>query len=129
MLKISLETIKHKDHRYATVGDYWENKSGERYIKASEMKNRDYELLVFIHEVIEQHLCIKHGISEKSITTFDIAFEERRKKGLVSMSAEPGDDINAPYHKEHVFANNIERLVAFVLGVNWDAYNDKVMSL
>jgi hypothetical protein len=40
----------------------------------------------------------------------------------------PGDDPRAPYHKQHVFAENIERLLAAELGVDWSAYDKEVSS-
>ena len=128
MLNISIKTIPHKKHRYETVGDYFD-KDGKTHILVSDMNNEDYELLVAIHEILEQHLCKKRGIKEKDITKFDIAFEKRRAAGKEPEDAEPGDHPNAPYRKEHFFATNIERTVALELGVNWAAYDDKVMSL
>ena len=35
----------------------------------------------------------------------------------------------APYRKWHSFAEKIERMLAFVLKVNWKKYSDEVMSL
>jgi hypothetical protein len=41
----------------------------------------------------------QRGIPEEGITEFDIKFEQNKHQGLVS--GEPGDNINAPYRKEH----------------------------
>ena len=129
-LHIYIDTIPHAEQRYPTVGDYWETtlRAGTktREVRISEMGNADYEFLVSIHEQIEQHLCEKRGVTEASITSFDMEFEAKRTPESLD---EPGDDLKAPYHKEHVFATWIERLVAQELGVNWDTYNDKVNSL
>jgi hypothetical protein len=36
---------------------------------------------------------------------------------------DPGDDPAAPYHREHVIANALERVVAILLFVKWSTYN------
>jgi hypothetical protein len=54
-----------------------------------------------------------------------MAYEAKRKPGDTS---EPGDDAKAPYHREHVFATKIERLLAVELGVNWRDYDREVSS-
>lgn len=129
-LHIYIDTIPHAEQRYPTVGDYWHPKlSGgteTTQVRVSDMGNTDYEFLVAIHELVELHLCKKRGISVEAIDKFDIAFEASRKPESFD---EPGDDLSAPYHKEHVFATWIERLVAQEMGVNWDTYNEVVNSL
>jgi hypothetical protein len=125
MKRINIETIPIEEMRYDTVGDYYEE-SGIRQFRIADMKNEDYEFLVLIHEMIEEHLTRKRGISEESITAFDVEFEKNRKEGNID---EPGHDINAPYHKEHVFAECIERLIAQELGVDWKKYDDTVNTL
>lgn len=120
------QTIPHDSHRYETVGDYFETHDHQRMILVSEMDNEDYEFLVMIHEMIEQHLCKKRGIPEELITAFDTDFESRRTLGCED---EPGDDPGAPYRKEHFFATSIERLIAAEIGVDWKKYDEKVNSL
>jgi hypothetical protein len=114
MLHIYIDTVPHSTQRYPTVGDYFDVQTpGMRVpvtnVRISDMQDEDCEFLVAIHELIEQHLCKKRGISEESITAFDM--------------------IRAPYNKEHVFATSIEKLVAAELGVDWDEYDKTVNSL
>jgi hypothetical protein len=90
------------------------------------MGNEDYAFLVGLHEQIEQHLCLKRGITEESISAFDIAYEANRPEGDES---EPGDHPDSPYRKEHFFATNIERMIALELGVEFAEYSKAVMSL
>lgn len=131
-LHIYIDTISHRQHRYPTVGDYWwppVRRTGacERLeVRVSEMGNEDYEFLVTIHELIEAHLTRKHGISEESITAFDIAYEANRYKGDDS---EPGDSPDAPYHNEHKAATSVEKYLARLLGVNWFEYEEAVSNL
>jgi hypothetical protein len=129
---IFIQTIPHERHRYETVGDYFYTKDNfilgeeDMQVRVSDMGNEDYEFLVAIHELIEAYLCRKRGIREEDITAFDIAFEKLRLEGNED---EPGDSPDAPYQKEHQFATKIERQLSDELGVNWDAYDEKVLSL
>ena len=45
------------------------------------------------------------------------------------MLDEPGDTLQAPYHKEHMFAEKIERSVADELGVDWKEYSELTAKL
>ena len=124
-MHINIHTIPHNTHRYETVGDYWDDEEGTN-IRVSDMGNEDYEFLVVIHELIEQYLCKKRGISEEDISKFDIKFEKNRPEGNED---EPGDDQKAPYRKEHFFATTIERLIAGELGVDWKEYDKAIFNL
>ncbi len=126
MQPITIQTIPHVNHRYPTVGDYYEGANGALNIVVSDMQNENYEFLVALHELIESHLCKQRSITEFAITEFDIAFEEQRPAGNTD---EPGDSPRAPYQKEHQFATKIEQQVAAELGVDWDAYDKVVINL
>lgn len=118
MLKIEIKTIPDKEQRYDTVGDYWK-KGDTDEIRISEIGNRQYEFFVAIHEMVEQFLCENKGITDEEITKFDIDYENKRKPGDAS---EPGEDIYAPYHKEHMFAEKIEKMMADECGIDWEKY-------
>ena len=120
-MNITIKTIPHDAHRYETVGDYWFDDNGNIEIRVSDTKNWKYEALVALHELVEVLLCKDRGISEPDIKAFDEAFEAKRPAGDVD--SEPGDDPAAPYGKEHRFAENLERLFAAELGVNWATYD------
>lgn len=125
-MNIQIQTIKHKDQRYPTVGDWQFDKEGNLSITISSMKNWKYECLVGLHELIEVLLCKDRNITQKQVDRFDVQFEKKRKKGDVS---EPGDDKKAPYYFEHQFASMIERDMARQLKVDWNRYESKVNSL
>ena len=80
-MKIQLRTIPHTKQKYETCGNYWVDQNGVRQIRVSDMGNEDYAFLVGLHEQIEQHLCLKRGITEESISAFDIAYEANRPEG------------------------------------------------
>ncbi len=124
---MQIETISHDLQRYPTVGDYWLDGDGVEQIRVSEMMDWRYEVLVAIHEIIEMALTRQRGIAEERITEFDIKFEQNKAQGVVG--GEPGDNINAPYRKEHFFATNIERLFAAELDVDWFEYDRYVEAL
>jgi hypothetical protein len=130
MFPLQAKTIPHKDHRYPTVGDYWTDEKGVEQFRVSKMSNPDYEFLVLIHELVEDYLCQRRGISEpKQIKPFDEWFEKARELGMVYDDDEPGCHPNAPYMREHMFAMMIERLVGRELGVDWNKYAEEVESL
>lgn len=72
-----------------------------------------YEALVLIHELIEMFLTRHHGIKWEWIDAFDMAHPELD---------DPGADPRAPYHREHLAATRIEKLLALLLGVKWSEY-------
>lgn len=119
MLKIEMKSIKQSEQRYETLGDWWDDENGVTQIRVTNLVNSDSEFLVCLHELIEQYLCKKRGISEESVSDHDKIFEKERAEGKWNEYAEPGDDPRAPYRKEHFTAENIERLVAGELNINW----------
>jgi hypothetical protein len=122
MLKIRIETLPHKQHRYPMVGDYWDDPDGTLQVRVSEMGDPRYEFLVAFHELVEKELCRVRGITEQEVTRFDLAFEDGIGKGLRDPDAEPGDAPDAPYRREHRFATILEQMLAHEMGVDWDAY-------
>jgi hypothetical protein len=125
-MKIEIKTIPHEDQHYPTVGDWYWDGLGNLQIRVSDMKDWRYEALVAFHEMFEALACKRAGISEESVTAFDIEFENARKQGNED---EPGDCIRAPYYRQHQLATIVERQLAMELGVIWDDYSAKVMSL
>jgi hypothetical protein len=129
MLKIRIETIPHDRHRYPTVGDYWDDPDGTLQLRVTDLGDRRLELLIALHELIECELCRQRGIAEPDIMAFDVAFEKEIEAGRRDDDEEPGDDPRAPYHREHVYATNIERMLAYEMGVHWDDYGERLDEL
>jgi hypothetical protein len=131
--KIVIEVIPQASQRYETIGDYWWE-GDTLHIRVSDCGDPRYAACVALHEFVESTICQHRGIDEPQIMAFDKAFEASRKvttlpSGEVQfvegpdLDAEPGDDPAAPYGKEHRFAENLERLYAAELGVNWAQYD------
>jgi hypothetical protein len=149
MKSIGIRTIPHTQHRYPTVGD-WYNKlvpstntsmdlievsnflevvqkahPSMSFIAQTELAEK-YEFLVTYHEFIEMKLCQIRKVNQAVVDAFDMEYESKRVVGDVS---EPGDSKDAPYHLEHTFATAQEMVLAKVLGVDWEAYSNAVNSL
>lgn len=125
---LSIDTKPLAQMRYRTLGDYFQ-RDGRTIIEISDMGNEDYEFLISIHEQIEEYLTRKRGIPEPGIIAFDKMFEAERAAGKWKPEDEPGNDHRAPYRTEHRFAENIERILAAELGVDWAAYESFCASL
>ena len=126
-MNITIKTIPYREQRYETCGDYFLAPDGSTQFRVNEMGNADYEFLVSIHEQIEEHLTRRRGLKEPDIMAFDLAWEKEREEGKHGDDEEPGHDLRAPYHKEHVMAENIERMIALEMGVDWNAYGKAVI--
>lgn len=120
MLNIHISTIPDTEQRYDTVGDYQSKKDGSQLVTVSDMSDPRYEFLIALHEIVESYLCKQRGITDEAIDAFDMEFEAKRADD--DLTSEPGNQEDAPYHKEHVFATKIERLMADELGVSWEEY-------
>lgn len=123
-MKVTIETIPHYEQRYSTIGD-WQiiptsETDRELKIKVSDLGDWRLEFLVALHEMVEVALCMVNGVTEKEVDEFDMNYTK---------GGEPGDDINAPYHGEHVFAGCIERLMANEMGIDWSAYENAIAEL
>lgn len=123
-MNITITTVKHEDQRYDTAGDWHDGA-----ILVSEMGNEDYEFLVALHELVEMHLCKKHGVTQEQVDAFDLQFDEERKNRSHDPLDEPGNDGRAPYFHEHQLASIIEREMADKLGVDWNDYDDTVLKV
>lgn len=108
--------------RYNTCGDYY---AINKYITKIDIKrqlNEDYEFLIMIHELIEEHLTRKRGIKEEEIMKFDMEWENR-----IDKVDEPGNQDDCIYKKEHRFAENIERLICQELKIDWFEYEKNLI--
>lgn len=126
MTDITIRVIPHHLHRYPTCGDYYETACGDVVIEVSATPDWRSSFAVAIHELIEAALCKQRGVEWAAIDRFDTDFEAARTP---DNDAEPGDDPRAPYRREHRFAENIERLLAAELGLEWSAHERAIGDL
>ena len=101
--RIVVDFIDSKDHRYDTIGDYWQE--GDTWIfKVTNFKNDpNFSIIVLLHELIESSLAKIRGISWKAIDKFDMNY--KGEYGQV------GEDPAAPYYNEHKFSTKIHRMI------------------
>ena len=99
--------------RYDTIGDYVISADGHIHITVSDLGDSRFNVLVALHELVEVLLTENAGIPEGEIMAFDLAHLD---------TDDPGNIPDAPYHRQHVFADCLERLFAREMGVNWQEY-------
>lgn len=122
-MKINIETIPHNQQRYDTCGDYYLDQDGTYQVRISSLSTQTREMAVTIHELEEMFRVIAAGIALHEIDRFD---QEFMKKNNVD---EPGDDLKAPYYRQHQRAGIPERLFIEDVGDNWQEYEKEVESL
>jgi hypothetical protein len=77
-----------------------------------------YSALLAVHELVEAIICYKDGITSEQVDQFDLQYNKT--------DYEPGDDIAAPYYKQHQIAMGFERMLAAELGVDWNKYETEL---
>ena len=118
---VSIEIVPHDLQRYDTVGDWqFDAETGELDINISRMSDCRYHYLVALHEFVEAILCKFQGVTEAEVDSWDKAHP---------ILDEPGDHKDAPYHRQHMFAHVIERMIADEIGVNWQIYAQEIDKL
>jgi hypothetical protein len=120
---VIIQSIPAEEQRYPTVGDWWMAEDGAWHIRISNLPDWRYSFLVAIHELVEMALCKHHAVDESTITEFDMKFGAAR---AANDGSEPGDHRDAPYRREHRFADVIERMTASQLDVNWRQYEQAI---
>ena len=114
-MRVVIQPVQQKEQRYETIGDYFVD-DGVLQIRVTKQRDWRYEFLIALHELIEEATTRNLGIKEEDILAFDVG-------PVGGKSDDPGSMTEAPYHKQHVFAENVERLVAAELGVDWEEYS------
>ena len=125
-MKITIETIPHKNQRYETAGDWIFDSSGDLTIRVSDLGDWRFNALIGLHELVEVLQCKHDGVTQEAVDAFDIAFEKNRAP---DNEDEPGDDPKAPYQRQHNLATGIERIMAASMGVKWEEYDGAIQAL
>ena len=118
--RIVMEVIPHQDQRYETLGDYWMDADGTLQFRTSDLGDWRYNFSILLHEFIEYAVLLHKGVPESDVLAFDLAVKPDSK-----YAEDPGFDPAAPYHREHVLADTMERLLSIFLEFEvsdpWDA--------
>lgn len=115
--------------RYATVGDYFPKKDGTLRFEIADLGDTFFNKMILIHEMVEQALTEKFGITNEHIDKFDFMFEKEVNEGRHLPGAEAGSDVRCPYHREHTLATAVEMMMCALTGVKWNEYNSRVNNL
>lgn len=134
-MRIIIETVDHKDQRYDTVGDWQvdpmlpvtdrvDTPATDLLIRVSRMADWRSEALVAVHELVEALLCKQSGVTQEMVDAWDMnwnpALPEPARDG------EPGDDLRAPYHRQHQIAEVIERALCEFFKLDWQVHTATV---
>jgi hypothetical protein len=121
-MKFMINVIPHSNQRYNTCGDWqYDKKSDTLFIDVSETNVEAYNFLIAIHELVEACLCIRNQIPQELVDKFD--------QGVGAELNEPGNDIRAPYYKQHGIASGIERMLAGHMGVDWNFFEELITKM
>jgi hypothetical protein len=128
---IQIDFIPHGGQRLGgNVGDYFYDPNGVLHIVVSSMGiDKDawlYERLVAIHELCEQTMTEYKGITESKIQYFDELYYAEEHDGVKHDTKEAGWDLRSPYRLEHGISETIERLIATLLGITWEKYEQRI---
>lgn len=109
---ISILTIKQKDHRFTTIGD-WKLELPDRKLTIwiSEMPVWKWWISVLAHEVVEVAWCMYHGVSNQACDDFDAWYEKEYEAGRIPKSQEAGYDKRCPYRPGHVWGDRVSWVV------------------
>jgi len=121
-MKIEIEIKPFEQMRYPTLGDYYYLADGTLKFEIADTGNHFYNKVILIHELIEQALTERKGVSIALIDHFDMCFEKEKEAGAHPSSAEPGFDPRSPYHIEHAVATSVEMMMCAHAGIPWHKY-------
>jgi hypothetical protein len=110
--------LPQRELRNKQVGDYYKDAYGKQHFEIAMTGKWEFDMLILIHELVEATLCRRRKIPDSAIDEgWDFVHPELD---------EPGADKRAPYHKEHMFAEKIERMVCKELGFSWKTYSKRI---
>jgi hypothetical protein len=111
---VTVNVVPHAEQRYDTAGDWRVEAGGGLVVTVSDLGDHRFNLILAGHELVEALLCQRDGISEQQVDEWD--------RNHVSAD-EPGEVEGCPYRTQHSVADQVERWLAYLMGVDWDAYS------
>lgn len=142
--QIQIKTIKHDEHRYPTVGDWWVEEDVLQ-IRVSDCGDWRASMAVAIHEAVEALCCIENEVEPESLDRFDTAYEMIRADQMPELAeeqlkefgghdeitdwSEPGEDLHAPYRHQHALATQVEWILTEGMHLPWKLYEEELASL
>lgn len=121
---LSVKIIPIKEQRQTTGGRWEYDQEGNCLILISDMTNKVFIIPVIFHEMIEMFWCVWKGITTEQADEFDDYYETLYASGKVPIGNDAGDDPKCPYYQGHQYGIMFERLVCWMLGIDWKEYCD-----
>jgi len=119
-MKIAIITIDPSENRYGTVGDWIFANNGDLLVTTTRCGNKDTELLVAVHELVEAYLCRRDGIDEEVVSAWDIAHPD---------AEEPAEVEGSPYFNHHACAIEVEKVICKYLNIDWEEHQQRVADI
>jgi hypothetical protein len=92
--------------RSGSPGDWSYNPQGNKLvIRVARMRDRRSEVATIVHELVEALLCEHNGISDTVVSSWNRDFMNHLD------AADPADPEEAPHHRQHLIAQEIESQV------------------
>lgn len=130
MKNISIKFVPNEEikQRHGFTGaDWWWDEVGDLQVRvATELQDWRERACLAIHEASEALMCRHLGITVQQVDDYDAKFElEHPGDGTTNV----GDLTDCPYRGPHNAATAAERIVAGVLEVPWQDYDDRLAAL
>lgn len=125
ILTVPNEDIK-KRHGF-TGADWWWDDSGDLQVRvAAELYDWKERACLAIHEAAEAVMCRHLHVTHEIVDIYDAKFEANHP---TDRTTNVGDLDDCPYRIPHNAATAMERVMAGVLNVSWQAYDDRLAIL
>lgn len=110
-----------------TGADWWEDEAGDLQVRvAAELTDWKERACLMIHEAVEAIACKHLGVTVQQVDDYDAKFErEHPGDGTTNV----GDLHDCPYRQPHNAATAAERVLATMLDVSWQQYDDRLAAL
>lgn len=118
-MRIEIKSIDPAAIRYPTCGDWIWLPDGSLQIFVPDYANENSAFLVALHELAEAWMCRDAGISEESVSKWDIEHPD---------APEPAEVEGSPYMDQHSIATQVEIRVAAGMGINWKNHDKWVQN-
>lgn len=113
--EIRVKLVDPENQRFSDECGDWFYEAEGRIITVyiSRMSDWRSELAVTIHEIFESCACLAADIDQTDVDFFD------KKFYLTHDDGEAGEDLEAPYHSQHVGATFVEKESCTQSGLSW----------
>jgi hypothetical protein len=116
-MKYTINIMPKSYMRYDTAGDWQIDADGNITVTIMDTGIDDYNFLLILHELVESYLCRESGITTEVVDQYDLS----------STTVDPGDATDCPYHEQHTAAVVIEKILSWILRVNWQDYEETLL--